>query len=97
MPKSTIYIEPKVVIVDRNVGNEDRDVVRALVDFLWTEDSQEALARNNFRVWDDRTMEKYADRYPEVEMPFTVDYLGGQEATSTIIESTWRQVQREIK
>lgn len=98
VPKSTIYIEPKVVIVDRNINEGEKDVVRAFVDFLWTEAAQAALARNNFRVWDEGIMRKYADRYKTVELPFTVDYVGGWEAaTSIIINQTWREVQRQIK
>ena len=97
VPMSTIYIEPKVVIVDRNVDDAEKEVVRAFVDVLWTEGVQEALAMHNFRVWDDSIAEKYSDRYEAVELPFTVDYLGGwKEATSSIIDRTWRQVQREI-
>ena len=32
IPKTTIYIEPKVLIIDRNVGPVEREVVQALVD-----------------------------------------------------------------
>lgn len=94
VPESTIYVEPKVVIVDKNVAESEKDVVRAFVAFLWTEEAQEAFARYNFRVVNEVLSEKYAT----VELPFTVDYLGGwEEATSTIIDQIWKQVQREIK
>ena len=98
VPRSTILIEPKVVIVDSNVDAEDEDMVRAFVDFLWSEQAQVALARNNFRVWDDAIMEQFAGRYAKVELPFTVEYLGGWEvATSDIIDRVWRDVQRELR
>jgi len=98
VPKSTIYIEPKIVIVDKNIDDSEKKVVRAFVDFLWTREAQEALARNNFRVRDKEIMEKYAERYKRVELPFSVDYLGGWEAaTSEIIGKTWREIQREIQ
>ena len=98
VPKSTIYIEPKVVIIDKNIDQGEREVVRAFVDFLWTKEAQEAFARNHFRVSDEGIMGKYADRYKKVDLPFTVDYLGGlQDATSTIIDRTWRLVQRDIR
>ena len=97
IPKTTIYIEPKVLIIDRNVGAVEREVVEALVDYLWTSDAQDSLARNNFRVWDEAAMARYSDKFVEVEYPFTVEYLGGWErATSDIIERTWREIQREI-
>ena len=84
--------------LDKNIGETEEEVTRAFVDFLWSREAQEAFARYNFRVWDLEIMEGYADRYKRVELPFTVDYLGGwEEATSTIIDQTWRQIQREIK
>lgn len=93
VPESTIYIEPKVVIVDKNVAESEKEVVRAFVDFLWTEEAQEAFARYNLRVADEGLSQKYAT----VELPFTIDYLGGwEEATSTIINQIWKQVQRDI-
>jgi len=98
IPKSTIYIEPKVVIIDKNIAESQKDVVRAFVDFLWTTEAQEAFVRYHFRVADEAVMAKYTGRYRRVELPFTVDYLGGwEEATSTIIDRVWREVQREIK
>ncbi len=98
VPESTIYIEPKVVIVDKNITGSQKDVVRAFVDFLWTTEAQEAFARYNFRVADEAIMAKYTSRYMMVELPFTVDYLGGwEEATAIIINGVWREVQREIK
>ena len=98
VPESTIYIEPKVVIVDKNITESQKDVVRAFADFLWATEAQEAFARYNFRVTDEAIMAKYANRFKIVELPFTVDYLGGwEEATSTIIDRVWEEVQREIK
>ncbi len=98
VPESTIDIEPKVVIIDKNIAESQKDVVRTFVDFLWTTEAQEAFARYNFRVADETIMAKYTSRYKRIESPFTVDYLGGwEEATSTIIDRVWREVQREIK
>ena len=95
VPVSTIYIEPKVIIVDKNVKEGDSEVVNAFVDFLWSHEAQEAFARSHFRVWDEEIMRRYASRYQEVEMPFTVDYLGGwEEATVNIIDQAWRQARR---
>ena len=97
VPVSTILVEPKVMIVDRNVNPQDQAMMRAFVDFLWDERAQAAFAENHFRVWDESIMAQHSDKYPKVEIPFTVEDLGGwNEATSNIIESTWRQIQREI-
>ena len=97
VPNSTIYIEPKVILIDQNISDGQREVVRALVDFLWTPEAQEALARNHFRVWDEAIMSRHANKYQKVSHPFTVEYLGGWEkATLRIIEQSWRRIQREI-
>ena len=98
VPESTILIEPKVLVVDRNVDEADMVRVRAFVEFLWSDEAQEAFVRSNFRVSDERIMERYLGRYQEVELPFTVAFLGGWEAaTAEVIEGTWKEVQREIQ
>jgi sulfate transport system substrate-binding protein len=98
VPRSTIYIEPKIVVIDKNVKEREKDLARGFVDFLWTPLAQETFARYYFRVWNDEIMKRYAAKYPEVQLPFTVEYLGGwEEATAKIIEQDWRQVQREIR
>ena len=73
VPLSTIYIQPKVLILDKNVEEKEREVVRAFVDFLWSKEAQKALARNNFRVPDEEVMREYAHSFRSVELPFTVD------------------------
>ena len=96
--QSTILIEPKVLIIDKNVGDAERRVVRAFLDFLWSRKAQEAFANNHFRVMDESIMKIYGDRYRNVKMPFTVEYLGDwEEATSLIIDEVWRDIQREIR
>ena len=96
VPRSTIAIEPKVVMVDRNIEEADKELMQAFVDFLWSREAQEALVENHFRVWDEALMDRYADRYQVVDLPFTVDYLGGWQQASGIIDETWRAVQREV-
>ena len=93
IPKSTIYIQPKVLIIDSNVDESNRAVVEAFVQFLWSEEAQKALVRNNFRVSSDELMGEHPEKYGRVELPFTVDQLGGwEEATLKIIDQTWSQV-----
>ena len=52
VPKSTMYIEPKVIVIDQNIDGDEGEVVRAFIDFLWSNEAQEILAKNYFRVWD---------------------------------------------
>ncbi len=98
VPRSTVLIDPKVVIIDKNVDERDGAMVRALVESLWSKTSQEALARNHFRVRDEEVMAAHGEKFSQVELPFTVEYLGGwQEATSGIINRTWKDAQRVSK
>jgi ABC-type sulfate transport system substrate-binding protein len=60
IPESTIYIEPKVMLIDRNIHDSQMRLVRAFVGFLWTAEAQESLARSNFRVNDEEIMARYA-------------------------------------
>ncbi len=96
MPQSTIAIEPKVVIIDANVGEEDAALVGEFMDFLWRAEAQEAMAKNHFRVVDQTVFERYAADFQQVDSSFTIDDLGGwDEASAQVIEGAWREVQRD--
>lgn len=95
VPQSTIAIEPKVVIIDANVGEEDAELMQTFVDFLWSTAAQEAMAKNHFRVVDEAVFQRYPTDFQKVESPFTIDDLGGwDEASAQIIEGAWREAQR---
>ncbi len=96
MPQSTIAIEPKVVIIDANVGEEDAALVEEFMDFLWGAESQEAMAKNHFRVVDKTVFKRHAANFQKVDSPFTIDDLGGwDEASAQVIEGAWREAQRD--
>lgn len=91
VPPATIVIQPKAVIIDANVSEEDRPVVEAFLDFLWTREAQEILAQHHFRVVDDVVARRHEEKFEPIEHPFTVQDLGGWEwATDNIIEGVWR-------
>lgn len=95
MPQSTIAIEPKVVIIDGNVGEQDAELVQAFVDFLWSTEAQEAMAKHHFRVVDDAVFRRHSTDFQKVELPFTIADLGGWDLASTqIIDEAWRQAHR---
>lgn len=96
MPQSTIAIEPKVVIIDANVGEEDAALVGEFMDFLWGAEAQEAMAKNHFRVVDQTVFQRHAADFQKVDSPFTIDDLGGwDEASVQVIEGAWREAQRD--
>ncbi|MGA1820542.1 MAG: sulfate ABC transporter substrate-binding protein [Thermoplasmatota archaeon] len=85
-PSSTILSEHKVVIVDRNVDEEERRMMEEFVDYLFTAGSQEAFVDHYFRSADP-TID---DPYPAIADPFLVEYLGGWEkAHEELIEGIY--------
>ena len=97
IPKSTIFSEHPVVIVDRNVTADERPVVEAFRNYLWTDEAQQAFVKYHFRS---TTNEAFNDANPElakIELPFTIEYFGGwNRAYPEIIEGIFRnQVQKK--
>jgi sulfate/thiosulfate-binding protein len=87
VPKSTIFSEHPVAIVDRNITPDERPAVEAFRNFLWSEQAQKSFVKFHFRSTTD---EKFNDANPEfakIELPFTVQQFGGWEkAYPEIIE-----------
>ncbi len=81
-PSSTIYSEHKAVIIDKNINEDEREVIDAFMDFLQGNVSQRAFVEYNFRSVQEELNDMNPD-LPDVEDPFTVDYLGGWEAART--------------
>jgi sulfate/thiosulfate transport system substrate-binding protein len=91
IPKATIFSEHPAVVVTRNVTEDEKDVVYAFRNFLWTDTAQKAFVKNHFRAV---TNQSYNDANPEfakIEMPFGVDYFGGWEkAYPDVIEGIFK-------
>jgi sulfate transport system substrate-binding protein len=79
VPKATIFSEHPGVIVERNVTQDERAIVTAFRDFLWSEEAQKAFVRNNFRSSTDDALNAGNARFVNIEEPFTVHYFGGWE------------------
>lgn len=62
VPKSTIFSEHPAVVVERNVRPENKEVVFAFRNFLWSDEAQQAFVKNHFRSV---TNETFNDRNPE--------------------------------
>ena len=96
VPDATILSEHPVVVIDRNVGAMDRQVIDAFVQYLWTEEAQRAFVKSNFRSSTNDTLNAENKELATIKYPFTVDYFGGWEkAYPEIIENIFRdQVQK---
>lgn len=95
VPKSTIFSEHPVAIVDRNVTAEERPVVEAFRNFLWSEEAQKSFVKFHFRSTTNENLNNENAQFAKIEMPFAIDYFGGwSKAYPDVIEGIFRnQVQ----
>ena len=87
----------RMAIVDRNVTAEERSVVEAFRNFLWSDDAQKAFVKNHFRSVTNESLNSTNAQFAKIELPFTVEYFGGWgKAYPEIIEKVFRdQVQNK--
>lgn len=96
VPRSTIFSEHPGVVVERNVTPEERDVVYAFRNFLWSDEAQKAFVRNNFRSSTNDSFNAGNAKFVNIEMPFTVHFFGGWEkAYPDVIEKIFREQVKE--
>ncbi|HEV8359696.1 MAG TPA: sulfate ABC transporter substrate-binding protein [Candidatus Thermoplasmatota archaeon] len=90
VPKRTIMSENLVVVLDRNIPAEDRPVVDAFVQFLWSTEGQRVFVQFGFRSAN-ATLTRENPALGPIEDAFTVADLGGWTvAKRDIIEGTWK-------
>ncbi len=98
-PPATIFSEHPAVIIDRNVKPDKRALVEAFMQYLWSDEVQQAFVQYHFHAVTNDAFNQNNKAFSNVEMPFGVDYFGGWErAYPEIIEGVFRdQVQRRSK
>jgi sulfate transport system substrate-binding protein len=96
LPESTIFSEHPAVVIDRNVTAEERPVVEAFMQFLWSEEAQRAFVQYHFRSINNEALNEANKEFGQIKLPFTIEYFGGWgKAYPEIIEHVWRdQVQK---
>lgn len=97
VPKSTIFSEHPVAIVDRNVTADERPVVEAFRNYLWTDEAQRAFIKYHFRSVTNESFNDANKEFARIEQPFTVQMFGGwARAYPEIIEGVFNnQVQKK--
>jgi len=77
-PSISIEADAPVAVVDKVVAKKgSAALAKAYLDFLWTPEAQEIIARNNFRPRDPNVLKKHAQRFAPIKL-FGVDQtLGG--------------------
>ena len=96
IPKATIFSEHPVVTIDKNISANKRPIIDAFVEYLWSDEAQQAFVMYHFRAATNDSFNEANPGLSKIEMPFTIDYFGGwDKAYPEIIEKVFRdQVQR---
>jgi sulfate transport system substrate-binding protein len=69
VPSSSILAEPNVTWVDANVErNGTKDLAKAYLEFLYTPEAQEIIARNHYRPTDRAVLAKHRASFPELKL-----------------------------
>jgi sulfate transport system substrate-binding protein len=96
VPRATIFSEHVATIVDRNVDTKTHPLAEAFLLYLWSDEAQAAFAKSHLRPASSGTASVPGDGFVRIEMPFTVEYLGGwARAYPEIIEGIWRDQVRK--
>ena len=95
VPKATIFSEHPAVIIDRNVTAAERPVVQAFLNYLWTDEAQQAFVKYHFRSVTNESFNDVNKEFATIQQPFTIQLFGGwDKAYPDIIEKGFRdQVQ----
>jgi sulfate transport system substrate-binding protein len=72
-PAQSILAEPPVAVVDKVVDKHGtRKVAEAYLQYLYTDEGQEIIAKNYYRPTTDKASRKYAAQFPKIKL-FTID------------------------
>jgi sulfate/thiosulfate transport system substrate-binding protein len=97
VPQATIFSEHPAVVIDKNVTAAKRPVVDAFMQYLWSDEAQEAFVKFHFYSTTNDAFNQANKDFGHIEMPFTIEYFGGwNRAYPEVIEHVFRdQVQRK--
>jgi sulfate transport system substrate-binding protein len=88
-PTSTILSEHTVVVIDKNIVPEQRELVEAFIAFLWSFEAQQIFTQYGFHSVDESLSAANLD-FGTISEPFLVSDLGGwTEAKRHIIDAVW--------
>ena len=89
-PESTILSEHTVVVLDKNINAGERDVIDALIKFLWSDKAQQIFVENGYRSVNENLNNTNPD-FGSIANPFLVGDLGGwMQAKQQIVNSIWK-------
>ena len=98
IPQATIFSEHPAVMIDRNVSANERPVIEAFMQYLWSEDAQRSFVKYHFRSATSESIDQENDELATIKYPFTVDYFGGWDrAYPEVIEGIFRDLVQKRK
>jgi sulfate/thiosulfate-binding protein len=81
VPTVSVLAEPPVAVVDKVVLRKGtREVATAYLQYLYSKEGQEIIARNYYRPRDPEVAAKYADRFPKLNLVTIADFGGWPKA-----------------
>jgi sulfate transport system substrate-binding protein len=99
VPRATIFSEHPAVVIDKNVPAEDAPLVNDFMQYLWSDEAQQAFVKYHFRAAAREDFNEANKEFARVEQPFTVGELfgGWQRAFPEVIDGVWRRQVKEKK
>ena len=89
-PASTILSEHLVVALDRNIQPNEKELIQAFIEFLWSAQAQQVFVAHGFRSVDESLNGANSD-FGVIQDPFTVADLGGwPQAKRDIVDGVWQ-------
>ena len=97
VPQATIFSEHPAVVIDKNISGAKRPVIDAFMQYLWSDEAQEAFVKYHFYSVTNDAFNQANTAFGHIEIPFTIEYFGGwDKAYTDVIEQVFRdQVQRK--
>jgi sulfate transport system substrate-binding protein len=96
VPQATIFSEHPAVVIDRSVSPAKRPLVDAFMQYLWSDEAQQAFVKFHFYSVTNDAFNEANKGFGHIELPFTIEYFGGwDKAYPDIIEKVFRnQIQK---
>jgi sulfate transport system substrate-binding protein len=90
-PQATIFSEHPVVVIDRNVSAEKRPIVKAFLQYLWSDEAQQAFVKYHFYSVTNNALNEANREFGHIEFPLTIEYFGGwNKAYPEVIEGVFK-------
>lgn len=81
VPSLSILAEPPVTVVDKNAARKGTaEVAKAYLEFLYTEEAQEIIAKNYYRPRSEKALAKFGAKFPKLDLVTIADFGGWAKA-----------------